>query len=243
MQTSNYNILAEKAVPLFLKFVVTSKLDQTALQYLQIISSWDFESNASSVGATIFSLWMDSVISKVYDDELHQSSLPVPSVEPATLMKNIAKDSAALFADNINTPEHETLNDDITDAFISIIPVLEKAKQDSTLEWSKFKDGGITHLLKIPAFSRLHLNAGGGENIINAFKKTHGPSWRMIVELTDDINAYGVYPGGQSGNPGSKYYDDFVDTWAVGKYYHIHLYNKETIASKQDNLGTMMFSK
>ncbi len=67
--------------------------------------------------------------SKIYDDELHQSSLPVPDVEPATLLKNILKDSVALFADNIHTPAKETLKDDITDAFKSIIPVLEQAKR------------------------------------------------------------------------------------------------------------------
>ncbi len=107
----------------------------------------------------------------------------------------------------------------------------------------KFKDGGVSHLLRITAFSKLHIDAGGGESIINAFKTDHGPSWRMIVELTDDINAYAVYPGGQSGNPGSKYYDDFIDTWAAGKYYRIHLYKEEAIAAKKDNLGKMVFNQ
>ena len=64
----------------------------------------------------------------------------------------------------------------------------------------------------------------------------------MIVELTDDINAYGVYPGGQSGNPGSKYYDDFIHTWAAGKYYRIHFYKKEE-ASQKNALGKIVFSK
>ena len=42
----------------------------------------------------------------------------------------------------------------------------------------------------------------------------------MIVELAPDRpHAYVVYPGGQSGNPGSKYYDQFVDTWTKGEYY------------------------
>jgi len=81
-----------------------------------------------------------------------------------------------------------------------------------------------------------------GSLIFNAFEKTHGPSWRMIVELTDDINAYGVYPGGQSGNPGSKYYDDFIDTWAAGKYYRIHFYKKGE-ASQKNALGKIVFSK
>jgi penicillin amidase len=53
-------------------------------------------------------------------------------------------------------------------------------------------------------------------DIINATTASHGPSWRMIVQLTKNTEAYGVYPGGQSGNPGSKYYDDFVGTWTKG---------------------------
>jgi penicillin amidase len=59
---------------------------------------------------------------------------------------------------------------------------------------------------------------GGGANMINATKQFHGPSWRMIVELTDKTEAWGIYPGGQSGNPGSKYYDNFIDKWSEGKY-------------------------
>jgi len=89
----------------------------------------------------------------------------------------------------------------------------------------------------------LHIDAGGGENIINAFEKTHGPSWRMIVELTDDVNAYGVYPGGQSGNPGSMYYDNFINTWAKGKYFKIQFYKNGQLAAQKNNLGKIIFSK
>jgi penicillin amidase len=43
----------------------------------------------------------------------------------------------------------------------------------------------------------------------------------MVVSLTPETQAYGVYPGGQSGNPGSRFYDSFIDTWAAGKYYDL----------------------
>ncbi|MBS1747732.1 MAG: penicillin acylase family protein [Bacteroidetes bacterium] len=245
LQTNLYNLEAEKALPLFLNNIDHTKLDENASKYLNLVSSWNLMNDAKSVGATIFSIWMDSAIHKVYDDELNGNNpnIPIPEVEPSTLVSNIIKDSAKLFADNINTPEIETIKDDITDAFISIIPVLEKAKNNKSLEWGKFKDGGVPHLLGLSPFSKLHIDAGGGENIINAFEKYHGPSWRMIVELTDDINAYGVYPGGQSGNPGSKYYDDFVDTWAKEKYYPLHLYKEDIIATGKNLLGKMVFSK
>jgi penicillin amidase len=67
------------------------------------------------------------------------------------------------------------------------------------------------------------------------------PSWRMIVELTDGINAYAIYPGGQSGNPGSKYYDAFIDDYIAGRYYKLLFTDKSTL-QKQTNLkGKLTF--
>ena len=83
---------------------------------------------------------------------------------------------------------------------------------------------------------------GGGDRAINAAKADHGPSWRMIISLTAKTEAYGVYPGGQSGNPGSKYYDSFVDQWAAGKYYSLWMMTKEEVGDKRV-LAKMSFGK
>jgi penicillin amidase len=242
MQTNVYNLLAEKALPVLMPYLNVSALSDGESKYLSLLQTWNLLNDADSKAATVFKLWMDSCIAKIYDDELQQNNLPLPDVQPEAMLKDIAKDSSVLFADNINTSQKETLTDDITGAFKSIIPVLDSAANKNILEWGKFKDTHISHLLKIPAFSHLHVNVGGGVNIINAIGSNHGPSWRMVVELTDDINAYGVYPGGQSGNPGSKYYDNFLNAWTKGKYYKIHFYKGE-IAAKKNNLGKMVFTK
>jgi hypothetical protein len=39
-----------------------------------------------------------------------------------------------------------------------------------------------------------------------------------MVELSDQPNAFGTYPGGQSGNPASAYYSNRIETWASGSY-------------------------
>jgi penicillin amidase len=39
----------------------------------------------------------------------------------------------------------------------------------------------------------------------------------MIVELGPKPKAMGIYPGGQSGNPSSPFYDNFVETWRTGQ--------------------------
>ena len=49
----------------------------------------------------------------------------------------------------------------------------------------------------------------------------------MIVEMTSPPTALGIYPGGQSGNPGSRYYDNFIDDWAKGKYLNLKFLQSE----------------
>lgn len=82
-------------------------------------------------------------------------------------------------------------------------------------------------------FARTGLMMGGGHGIVNATQHDHGPSWKMVVEMTTPTEAYGVYPGGQSGNPGSFYYDNFIDTWTKGEYYKLQFINTEDRESVQ----------
>lgn len=82
-------------------------------------------------------------------------------------------------------------------------------------------------------FARSGLMNGGGSGIINATQHDHGPSWRMVVELTTPTVAYGVYPGGQSGNPGSKYYDDFINKWTKGEYFKLFVMDEVDVKSKK----------
>jgi penicillin G amidase len=85
----------------------------------------------------------------------------------------------------------------------------------------------------LPAFGRTGLMCNGWSTTINALTKTHGPSWRMVIHLTKPIEAYGVYPGGQSGNPGSKFYENFIDTWATGKYFTLWMMHENESSDKR----------
>ncbi len=151
----------------------------------------------------------------------------------STLLNNILKDSSFKFLDDINTPQKETLGDDITAAFKTAVLVARNAEAEGRLEWGKYKDTKVLHLARLDAFSRLHLPIGGGTNTINATNNQHGPSWRMIVSLSPETEAYGVYPGGQSGNPGSQYYDDFIDTWVQGDYFSLWMMKASDVNDKR----------
>jgi penicillin amidase len=122
-------------------------------------------------------------------------------------------------------------------------PGLVKEEKENGLVWWKHKKPAIYHLLRtsVLPFAYTDIPVGGWHHTINAMKSTHGPSWRMIVHLTSATEAYGVYPGGQSGNPGSPYYQNFVDTWAKGKYYSLWMMKKEEAEDKRVK-GKISFS-
>jgi penicillin amidase len=219
LQTDNYNVFGEMALPVLVKNMEVLKLSNDELKYFDILRTWNLRNDIDSKGTTLFVLTWDSLENKVWRDEL--SRIPGSAMIPheSSLLENILKDSSFKFLDDINTPQKETLADDVTAAFKQAVFVAERSDTNGTLEWGKYKDTKVLHLARLDALSRLHLPIGGGTNTINAANEQHGPSWRMIVSLTPQTQAYAVYPGGQSGNPGSKFYDDFIDTWVQGKYY------------------------
>jgi penicillin amidase len=75
----------------------------------------------------------------------------------------------------------------------------------------------IAHLTNQEALSSGNFASGGTGSTINALNNGHGPSWRMVVQMGPAVKGYGIFPGGESGNPGSFYYDDMLKTWRDGK--------------------------
>jgi penicillin amidase len=218
LQTDNYRVLAEFSKDILLETDET-KLNAAEKKYLDIYKAWNYRNDATEKGATVFDTWWKELEIAIWADEINGPGLPMPWPNESTLVESLHKDSAYHFVDNIKTPQKETLQDILILSLKNATQKLQMTEADGELEWARYKDTKVQHLLKIPAFSRLHVPVGGGSGIINATKETHGPSWRMVVQLKDDTEAYGVYPGGQSGNPGSRYYDNFIDTWARGEYY------------------------
>jgi penicillin G amidase len=227
LQNDYYSVFAADVIPLLLKNINGNELNADAKKYLDIVKSWDRYTNPEAIAPTIYQQWFDSLEVLVWDDELDKASPSATMPDEQTLFEYLVKDSAFKYVDNINTPQVETLTEMVTLAFKKIIPVLAGEQQEDRLAWTKFKNPTIYHLLRtaVMPFSQ-EVHVGGWSNVINATTTSHGPSWRMIVHLTGQTEAYGVYPGGQSGNPGSRFYNSFVNDWANGKYYALFFMKK-----------------
>ncbi|MFN2458635.1 MAG: penicillin acylase family protein [Chitinophagaceae bacterium] len=235
LQNDYYSSFAADAVPLLLRYVNKKGFTSDQDKYLNQIKSWDFFYTPDAKAPTIFHAWFDSLESFIWTDEFSKIQQPKILPDEQTLLELLLKDSASRYINNINTLHVETLPELVTKAFTEAAANLVKEEEENELLWSKHKNPTIYHLLRtaLVPFARTGLHVGGWGNTINAITTTHGPSWRMIVHLTSLTEAYGVYPGGQSGNPGSRYYDSFVDTWAAGKYYSLWMMKEQEANDKR----------
>ena len=244
LQNNNDNVFAATARPALMKYLQVDKLSPDAKRMVTEMTNWDLNNGVHSKGITVFKIVWDSVTQAVWGDELAGSPIPLTKPDDFVVLDQMLKDSNWSIADDIRTKDKvENFKDQVTLGVENATKKLLELEKENKLEWSLFKATRVLHLTKIPALSRMNLPIGGGMNIINATTEMHGPSWRMVVHLTDEIEAYGLYPGGQSGNPGSSYYDTFVDSWAAGKYYRLLFLPKEKLKQHERTKWHIQFNK
>lgn len=223
LQFDVYNLKAEESLPTWLGYLDTTKLSTTENDALQILKSWDLYNTIDSPGASYYEAWWDALYPMVWD-EMKESKVSLEFPTTYTTLKLIKEKPALNFFDIQGTPEKETAKEVVQKAFADGVASIEKWKinKGKSPRWADYKDTFIGHLMRLEAFS-YHVEHGGNHDIVNASSRTHGPSWRMVVSLEKSgTQAWGVYPGGQSGNPGSPFYNNMLDHWSKGKYYKFH---------------------
>ena len=241
LQNDYYSSTAATAIPLFIKYLDTSSFNDKEKIYLNEIRSWNFYATADSRATTIYQAWFDSLKQILFRKEFNNVTKPVVMPEEQTIIEVLAKDSSFKRIDDVAASQ--TTIQQITLAFNQATSGLSQEESEDGLMWWKHRNPSIYHLLRtsVKPFGRIGLHDGGWYNTINALTDIHGPSWRMIVQLSNPTVAYGVYPGGQSGNPGSRYYDNFIDTWASAKYYTLWVMKQEEAKDKRI-IATLTFS-
>lgn len=219
LQHDNFNYNASEALPMMLDSLDTASFADREWDYYNTLSKWDYFSHPEEEAPTLYEVWWTKFNDLLWD-EIDSSEVAVYRPNWYTTVDILANQSDFFMIDNQTTAAIETSGDLFRMAFNATIDELQSYQEVSgTLKWYDYKNTTIRHILRIDQFSRDHVEIGGNRHIVNAASATHGPSWRMVVELGDgEVNAWGVYPGSQSGNPGNPDYGHMIDDWASGEY-------------------------
>ncbi len=219
MQTDDYSMRAQDVLPTLIKDLDSSKLSKNQLEVLQIAKKWDKHFAANSIGASIFNTWWQKFYEMTWGDEFENKNmlLNYPSIDRTEQL--LIKEPNSKWFDDIRTPVRETGADIVLRSFIATTDELHHkyGNPGKKWQWGQVRKVYINHLANIPGFGSGNFESGGNSSLINALRGGNGPSWRMVVQMGPQVKGYGVFPGGESGNPGSFYYADMFKTWKDGQ--------------------------
>ena len=223
IQLDNFSVKAEDALPIMLADLDTTVFGEAAWKSYRLLANWDYMYDKDEPAATLFENWWGELYRSIWEDEFEAIEVPMDYPASSTTIQILRDSLEFSFYKDLNDTTKKDRKSLVNITFDQIVgKIFNDYPEESEWVWSKHKQTNILHLTRVLApFNRLGIETAGNRGILNATSERHGPSWRMVVALGDEIEAYGIYPGGQSGNPGSQYYDNFIDDWSNGKYYKL----------------------
>ena len=155
-----------------------------------------------------------------------------------TMFYQILREPRNRWWDDVTTPELiETRDEILTSAFERAYELCVEDLGGKPEEWkwgdvhlAAFRnetlgESGIGPIEAI--FNRGPVGVDGGVGQVNPnnwrydepFEVKHIASMRMIVDLGDFSNSQMMHTPGQSGHPGHRHYDDFIERWQNIRYH------------------------
>ncbi|TFG25202.1 MAG: penicillin acylase family protein [Promethearchaeota archaeon] len=226
---------AAEVLPLMLDNLKTSKVPDKFSDILATLENWDFHMTKQSIAATIYKVWFlklqQAILRPLIGEEILKPFLGSISFELIRLFK-LYENKPMEFKELLLNTFHMTI---------------EFLIKNISKDHNKWKWGNIHKLTLVHPFSQADEDAkilnigpfkiGGDRNTLNnayadplnPFDTLVGPSFRQIHDLSDWNKSKWIIPGGQSGLPFHKHYNDLIKLYVKGKYIPM-LFTKEAIS-------------
>ncbi len=221
MQLDNLGLIAADILPLMLQELDSAQWERgPAAQVYDSLANWDYLYLSHRGAPMLFERWWSTLYAQIWRDDYGATGQRLRLPDRAATI-GILRDSAQFgfygqrgVADSVD--RHRLINR----TFAQMVDTLVAQYPDpAQWRWSTRKRTSIRHLSQVfSPFHRDTLVTNGSGGILNAATYRNGPSWRLIASMSSPVEAYGLYPGGQSGNPGSARYDSYIEAWRTGRY-------------------------
>ena len=251
--TDTHSLMARDVAPYFASLKPTDPKTQEAQKLLQ---GWDANLSTDSVAATVYELSVQKAISETYMDDLGEDLFYQYLGEGGNSVLRgfqmlLTKPDDHLWHNG--TAGKETRNDILTKALTDAVTELKGALGDDMSAWAWGKIHTITprHVFGSQAIVSGIFNLSsqpiGGDNttvsvsgfdFLAPFEVSHHQSYRMIIDAGDWNNSVAVYATGQSGQPYSKHWGDFLPRWQSGQYNSM-LFDPKQIETNKDGVLTL----
>jgi penicillin amidase len=211
MQHQSFDRKAAEGLEALLPLLDTEGLDSLERATLGMLHGWDRQARHDREEAAIFHIWSTGVSTALWAPlQLH----PLPLGEP-TAYNTIRILSDSLLLATVETALEVDAREIVLGAFKAAV---QQRRESGQLLWREVNNARVEHLARLVPFGQYQLPVHGSGTAINAQKGNHGPSQRIVVELSDPPRSWYQLPGGINGNPGSPRYDDLLPEWHTDTY-------------------------
>ena len=195
--------------------------DPAALAGARMLIDWDCALRADSPAAALYELWAIEL--------RHAWTLQKVPAAARNAMGELPMGQVVKEMSNLGTPDGAMM-------FAALAAAREKLEAlqgsaPSEWSWGKLHRVFFRHALDAAPGSASLLDRGpfarsGDGDVVQAtgfdddsFEQTSGASYREIFDLADWDKSVSINVPGQSGEPGSKHYDDLLPLWSSGRYF------------------------
>jgi penicillin amidase len=239
LQSSLVDDLAVRLLPSVDKMLQGGALTTMDKQALALLRGWNYSMDPGSAAASIWwALWTDYLYttfepwwrSARVPNQLDRTGLAV-STGQASLDQLLERWTLTDRANPAFSPPGNppgTAASVLRAAFETAVSQLHSklGGSPSSWAWGKLHSRRFPSLLRARGLGYGPQAAGGDPWTVDAADglpvSEAGPSWRMIVQPGtaghSPPTAWGIYPGGQSENPASPWYENLVADWWNGRY-------------------------
>ncbi len=226
IQIDRVSYQAREVLPLLLDTVPADKPSGAALARLR---GWKGDFSPDSVPAAIYAAWY-AALSAMPEDELGEPA--APGVRSRFLIQALASGSS--WCDDVRTPRRETCAEFKSATLARAVTLLRTRLGTDPRKWSwerlhraRFPHAAFDGVPVLSKLFSLETGQGGDASTVNvgayrrdgSFRMTDGPSFREIIDLADLPASQYVHTTGQSGNPFSSGYRNFLPLWKAGRYF------------------------
>jgi penicillin amidase len=250
LQNDVRDYLAGRIVPKLVATLNATPITGQETTAKSILSHWNDQMSVNSPAASIWWVFWSNYLQATFEPWWQAKHVPT-SVDPQL---QVGPEQTALNEDL----EYWTLHDPKNPAFslpdgtsrsadtVMVLAFKKTIKdlssqlgsQPSLWNWGKLHSRQFQSILQIPMLGYGPRPSSGDSWTVDAadskagYVSHAGPSWRFIMNWGTK-RGIGVYPGGQSENPLSPWYENFVQAWWNGNYYPLNEQVSNTIRTTQ----------
>jgi penicillin G amidase len=227
--TEPSSVRADRLVPIYQRAasgrVAAGDTSSSLKNANALLSKWDRRYTRDNTGARLFETAFGLTRRFTVDELVPQGKTDRVTMPTEAWQLALMADSTNAWWDDRSTPQQVESRDMIlSKALIAAYDTLVVQFGDpnkTPWTWSRTNPARVHHVLKLPGFSFDTVGINGGRGTLNpsagsSYGSNFGASWRMVAEMGSPMRVRAVYPGGQSGNPGSPRYTDRLPLWANG---------------------------